>query len=309
MTGYVLRRLLGLIPLLWAVATVTFVLMHAVPGGPFSRDERPLPPSTTAALEQKYGLDDDLWGRYWRYLGGLARGDLGLSFQQNRPVTDVLRDGATPTVQLGLTAFVFATVVGVSVGTVAAAQKGRWPDMLSVVFATIAAGIPSFVLATGLIIVFALELGWADVLGWEFGNPRKMVLPVVALGLLPAAFIARITRTAMIDTLSQDYVRTARAKGLSERRILTGHAARNGMIPVLTVMGPILAGLVTGSFIIELIFEIPGIGRAFVSAVQTRDYGLVMGTTLLYALVIALLNLVVDVFYGVVDPRTHSEAR
>lgn len=308
MTGYVLRRLLGMAPLLWAVATVTFALMHAVPGGPFSTDERPLPDETVAALEQKYGLDASGWEQYGSFMANLLRGDLGLSFQQGRPVTEVVGDGLWPTLQLGAYAFVFAVAVGCSVGVVAAVYRGRWPDGVSVGFTTLAGGLPSFVVAVVLIVVFALELGWADVLGWEALSPRHVVLPTVALGLLPAAFIARVTRAAMIEALEQDYVRTARAKGLGEGRIVVRHAARNAAIPVLTVAGPVLAGLVTGSFIIEQIFEIPGIGRAFVRAVQARDYGMIMGTTLLYALVIAVLNLVVDVCYGVVDPRARVQS-
>jgi oligopeptide transport system permease protein len=260
-------------------------------------------------LERKYNLDGSPWEQYRTFLGNLARGDLGLSFQQNRPVSAAIRDGVGPTAQLGLYAFLFAVVVGCTVGTVAAVRKDGWPDYLGLGFTTVAAGIPSFVLATGFIIVFALELGWADVLGWEALNPRKAVLPTLALGLLPAAYIARITRAAMIEALEQDYVRTARAKGVREGRIVTRHAARNALIPILTVTGPILAGLITGSFVIEQVFEIPGIGRAFVRAVQTRDYGMIMGTTLLYAAVIVLLNLVVDVLYGVFDPRARVAGR
>lgn len=309
MSGYVLRRLLGMIPLLWAVATVTFFLMHAVPGGPFAADGERLQPETIAALEERYGLDAGVAEQYVRFLGGLATGDLGISFQQNRPVTDVVAERIGPTVQLGLYAFVFAVAVGGALGTVSAVKKDRWPDYAGVAFTTVAAGVPSFVLAVLLIVVFALELGWARVLGWNAFDPRAFVLPTVALGLFPAAFIARMTRAALIEALEQDYVRTARAKGLAERSVVLTHAVRNALIPVLTVAGPILAGLVTGSFIIEQIFEVPGIGRAFVRAVQTRDYGMIMGATLLYALVIALLNLVVDVLYGVVDPRTRVSAR
>jgi oligopeptide transport system permease protein len=309
MTGYVVRRALGLVPLLWAVATVTFVLMHAVPGGPFSTDERPLPDATVEALERKYGLDESALGQYRTFMANLVRGDLGLSFQQNRSVTTILSERAGPTVQLGLYAFVFAVVVGSVAGVISAVHRNRWPDYAGVAFTTVAAGVPGFVIAVVLVIVFALELGWADVLGWEAANPRKFVLPTIALGLLPAAYLGRIIRAALIEALGQDYVRTARAKGLAERHVLFRHAARNAMIPVLTVSGPILAGLVTGSFIIEQVFEIPGIGRAFVRAVQTRDYGMIMGATLLYAAVIAVLNLAVDVLYGVVDPRTRVAPR
>lgn len=302
MTGYLVRRVLALIPLLWAVATVTFVLMHAVPGGPFERD-KPLPAATVANLERKYGLDDPIGEQYLRFLGNLIQGDLGLSFTRNRPVTEVISARATPTVQLGLCAFAFAAIGGIGLGALAAMRARRWPDYASVAVATVGSSVPNFVVAAVLIQVFAVKLDWFDVLGWEFGNPRKMVLPTVALGLLPLAFIARITRAALLETMRQDYVRTARAKGLSERRVVLGHALRNAAVPILTVLGPILAALVTGSFIVERFFAIPGIGTAFVESVAQRDYGMIMGTTLLYAAVVAALNLAVDIAYAVADPR------
>lgn len=301
-TGYLVRRLLATIPLLWAVATITFVLMHAVPGGPFERD-KPLPAATVANLERKYGLDDPPLERYLRFLGGLAQGDLGVSFTRNRPVTEVLSERAAPTVQLGLCAFAFAAGGGLALGIVSALHARRWPDHAGLALATVGGGIPNFVVAAVLVQVFAVKLGWFDVLGWELGNPEKMVLPTVALGLLPLAFIARITRAALLETMVQDYVRTARAKGLDERRVVVGHALRNAAVPILTVLGPILAALVTGSFIVERFFAIPGIGTAFVESVAQRDYGMIMGTTLLYAAVVALLNLAVDVAYAVADPR------
>ena len=302
MTAYILRRLLVMVPLLWAIATITFFLMHAVPGGPFD-NEKPLPPATVAALERKYDLDGSLGDQYLSYLGNLARGDLGLSFRQNRPVSQVISDGFPSTFQLGVCAFSFALVVGVTLGVVSGVKQNGPMDYIGVFVATAGAAVPNFVLSVFLVLFFALRLGWFDVIGWEFGNPRQMVLPVVGLGMYPAAFIARITRASMLEVLRQDYIRTARAKGVGEFTVVMHHAVRNAMVPVLTVLGPILAALITGSFVIEQYFAIPGIGRAFVEAVGVRDYGVIMGMTLLYATIIALLNLAVDVSYAVANPR------
>lgn len=303
MAMYVLQRLLVAVPLLWAVATVTFLLMHAIPGGPFDR-EKPLPADRIAALEQKYHLDDPLHLQYAHFMGDLVRGDLGTSFRRDRPVTEIFRDGFPRTAQLGVCAFVCALAVGMPLGIVAALRRNSPIDYLASGVAAFGIAVPNFVIAAFLATFLAVELGWFDVLGWELGNYRKMVLPTVALGLLPAALIARITRVSLIETLGQEYVRTARAKGLRERHVIIRHALRNALVPILTVLGPIAATLVTGSFIIEETFAIGGIGTAFVDAVGDRDYGVIMGAVLLYALVIVLLNLTVDIAYGFADPRT-----
>ncbi len=303
MFGYSVRRILTLIPLLWAVATITFFLMHSVPGGPFQRGDRPLPPATIAALEQRYNLDGTLGEQYVHFLGDLAKGDFGLSIVQNRPVTDVFQKKYPTTLQLGLCSFAFAVVLGLTLGVLSAINQNGILDYVSVTVATLGVAVPSFVMAVFLVLIFSLRFGWFDVIGWEFGNWHKMVLPTVSLGLLPAAYIARVTRASMLETLRQDYVRTARAKGLVERQVVVRHAARNAMIPVLTLLGPILAGLITGSFIIEQTFAIPGIGKEFVTSIGNRDYGLIMGTVLLYAFLIAVMNLAVDLAYGFADPR------
>jgi oligopeptide transport system permease protein len=299
---YTIRRILTLIPLLWAIATVTFFLMHAVPGGPFDQ-EKTLAPSVREALARKYNLEGSLGEQYVHFLNDLGHFDLGLSFRQDRPVTEVISDGFPTTAQLGLCAFAFALVFGLVLGVVSAVKHNTAIDYAAVVVATIGAAVPSFVMAVFFVLFFGLRLGWFDVIGWEFGNYRQMVLPTLALGLFPAAFIARITRASMLDVLKQDYIRTARSKGLSEQRVVIKHAVRNALVPVVTVLGPILAALITGSFIIEQYFAIPGIGRAFVEAVQDRDYGIIMGTTLLYASAVAVLNLLVDIGYGIINPR------
>lgn len=302
MTAYIIRRVLWILPVLWAIATVTFFLMHAVPGGPFDR-ERELPPPVRANLERKYGLDDSLPQQYVNYMKNLMQGDLGISMRDQRPVTTVIRDGLPVSFQLGMTAFVFATVFGMSMGMMAALNHNRVGDYLGVFLATIGSSAPNFILATFLVIIFSVQLGWTDVLGWEMWNPQKMILPAVSLGMLPASYIARITRASMLETLGQDYVRTARAKGLAEWVVIFRHTVRNALVPVLTVLGPIFAVLVTGSFIIETTFAINGVGRYFVSAISSRDYGLIMGTTIFFGTVVAFANLAVDLLYAVVDPR------
>ncbi len=308
-----------MIPLLWAVATITFFLMHAVPGGPFDRDKK-LPETVLANLNAKYGLDapiisPDIWNsQYGKFFVNLVQGDLGLSFRSNEPVTDLIQEGFKVTVQLGLVAFLYALVFGMTLGVIAALNQNKIGDYLGVFFATAGTAMPSFIIATFLVIIFSVELGWFDVLGWggpawsEIWNPsawdfRKVVLPVASLGTLPAAYIARITRASMLDVLRQDYIRTARAKGLAEYVVVLRHTVKNAMVPILTVIGPIFAFLVTGSFIVEYIFSIPGVGRRFVAAVFDRDYGLIMGTVLFYAAIVAMANLVVDILYAAVDPR------
>jgi len=302
MAGDLVRRILAFVPLIWAIATITFFLMHAVPGGPFDR-EKELPPAVVAALEKKYNLDGTIWEQYVGFLSDLAHGDLGLSFAQNRPVTTIIRERLPKSMQLGVAAFAFALVGGLTLGIVSAVRQNSLVDYFSVILATIGASVPNFVLAVFLVLFFSLQLGWFDVLGWELGNYRKMVLPIVSLGLLPLALIARVTRASMLEVLRQDYIRTARAKGLDEFRVVMRHAVRNALIPVLTIAGPIFAGLVTGSFIIERFFAIGGIGTAFVDAVTLRDYGMIMGTTLMFAVAIAVMNLAVDIAYAIVDPR------
>jgi len=302
MTGYIIRRVLWTIPVLWAIVTVTFFLMHAVPGGPFDRDKE-LPPAVRANLERKYGLDDPLVEQYVHYLTNLVQGDLGISMKGNRPVTTIIKEGLGVSAQLGVTAFVFAVIFGTTMGLIAALNHNRIGDYVGVFVATAGSAMPNFILATFLILIFSVQLGWTDVLGWEFGNPRKTVLPVVSLGMLPAAFIARITRASVLEVLGQDYIRTARAKGLAEWVIVIRHTIKNAMVPILTVLGPIFAVMVTGSFIIETTFAINGVGRHFVSAIGSRDYGVIMGTTIFFAAVVAFANLVVDLLYGLVDPR------
>jgi len=301
MSAYVARRLLWLIPVLLGVAVVTFALMHAVPGGPWDR-EKPLPPEVVANLNQRYGLDQPLWRQFADYLGGLFRGDLGVSYiQQDRPVASIIADGLQTSATLGMLALAAAVVVGVGLGVAAAVHKDGPLDFLSVLLATLGASAPSFVLGILLVVLFSVQLHWLPTGGW--GSPRQAVMPVIALSALPAAFIARVTRASMLEVLRQDYIMAARSRGLREWVLLYRHALRNALIPVLTVLGPVAAALVTGSFIVETLFSIPGTGRLFVDGVFARDYGLIMGATLFYTAVVVVANLAVDVLYAVVDPR------
>lgn len=301
MTRFVIRRVAWLILVLLVVSFITFSLMHLVPGGPWDR-EKQLAPQIVAALNAKYGLDKPFLVQYGNFLVGLLHGDLGISYSyQNRSVTQILMQGFPKTAVLGTTAFLLALLVGVSLGMAAALRQNTWVDYACVMFSTIFASIPGFVLGIILIIVFSVLLHWFPTGGW--GSPSQVVMPAVALASLPAAFIARITRASTLETMRQDYVRTARSKGLLDRVVLIRHILRNSLIPVVTVAGPEFAALVTGSVIVETIFSIPGIGRLFVQGIFSRDYGLIMGTVLFYAFVIAIANLVVDILYGVIDPR------
>ena len=302
MQRYILRRVLWIVPVLFFVALVTFSLMHLVPGGPWDRDTRTLPPATVENLKRRYGLDKPLVEQFGTFLMNAVRGDLGISYQyQDRKVTDVLLRGLPRTATLGVLALGMALAVGIPLGMFAALRQNTWLDYVSLFFATLGASFPSFVVAIALVIVFSVWLHWLPTGGW--GTAQHLVMPALALGFRPAAFIARLTRASMLDVVRQDYVRTARAKGLHEQRVISRHSLPNALIPVLTVVGPISADLLLGSFIIESIFSIPGIGREYVQSIGARDYAMIMGTTLFYAVAIALANLIVDLLYGVVDPR------
>jgi len=286
---------------LFVVAFITFFLMHLVPGGPWDR-EKELSPQVIENLNQKYGLDKPLFAQFGSYIWNAVNGDLGISYvHQDRGVTDIILGGLPVTATLGLVAFALAIMVGVSLGIAAALKQNSVVDYFSVVYATVFASVPSFVLGIFLMYILAVQFHWFPTGGW--GSIQHVIMPAVALAALPAAYTARITRASMLEVIRQDYVRTARAKGLSERVVLWRHISRNAFIPVVTVAGPELAALISGSFIIETLFSIPGIGRLFVQGVFQRDYGLIMGAILFYAFVVALVNLIVDIFYAVIDPR------
>lgn len=306
MAAYVCQRLLWTVPVLLAVAAITFALMHAVPGGPWDRSKQ-LPPQAVENVDHAYGLDRPLPVQFGGYLLGLARGDLGVSFRShNRPVSDILADGIRVSGTLGLLALALSVAVGVTLGVAAALWRNSAVDYATVVFSTAAASVPSFIFGMLLLVLFTANLHWLPSGGW--GTPKQAIMPVLALGALPAAYIARVTRASMLDVLDQDYVRTARAKGLRENVIVLRHMLRNALIPVLTVIGPLAAMLVTGSFIVEELFAIPGVGRTFVTSVSSRDYGVIMGTTLFYTFVVVIANLAVDVLYAIVNPRIRYDS-
>ncbi|XUW99461.1 MAG: ABC transporter permease [Dehalogenimonas sp.] len=301
MAKYITRRLLWMMLTLFVVAFITFFLMHLVPGGPWDR-EKELPPQVIENLNQKYGLDKPVVVQFGNYIWNALRGDLGISYiYQDRGVTDIILGGLPVTATLGLVAFVLAIIVGVSLGLAAALKQNSVVDYFSVAYATIFASVPSFVFGIFLMYGLAVQLHWFPTGGW--GTLQHIVMPAIALAALPAAYTARITRASMLDVIRQDYIRTARAKGLAERVVLWRHISRNALIPVVTVAGPELAALVSGSFIIETLFSVPGIGRLFVQGVFQRDYGLIMGAILFYAFIIAIVNLVVDIVYAMIDPR------
>ena len=311
MARYLAGRIVQTFLLLFFVALITFMLMHAVEGGPFEAraGERGATSSFIASQEAYYGLDDPLPLQFLRFLGNLARGDLGLSFAHpGQRVTDRMLDGMKPSAILGVMAITIVFAVGIPLGVISAIRANtRW-DYVSLGGSAALAAVPSFVLAFGLLLVFSV---WLDVfpvrLGKGFGDSlgslKNGILPALALGAPATALLTRLTRGTMLDVLSMDYIRTARAKGIAERTIYVRHGLRNALIPILTLVPPIFAGVITGSIIIESIFALPGIGTAFVTSIFQRDYGVIMGTTLLYATLIAFANLVVDVAYGFVDPR------
>jgi oligopeptide transport system permease protein len=311
MAAYALRRLLWLGPALLFISLITFVLMHSVEGGPWD-SERKLAPAVEENLNRKYGLDKPLWQQYALFLGNAVQGDLGWSYQQDRPVTDILASGFRVTAVLGLLTLAVSTAVGVGLGTVSAVNRNRLPDYGAVLFASLGSAVPAFVLGIFLIYVFGVELHLLPTFGWDVRRGlvpgwlppwRQAVLPVLTLAALPAAELARVTRASLLEVLRQDYIRTARAKGLAAGTILYRHGLRNAAIPVITVVGPISAGLIAGSFIIEQLFSVPGTGRLFVQSVLARDYGVIMGSTLFYATIIVVANLAVDLAYAIVDPR------
>jgi oligopeptide transport system permease protein len=301
MFRFIVRRVLWLLLVLIVVLLITFILMHLVPGGPWDR-EKALAPQVIEALNKRYGLDLPLWRQFVNYIGGVVHGDLGISYSySDRTVTSILVHGFPKTAILGVLAFVFAQAIGIPFGVAAALKQNSAVDYASVLFSTIFASIPGFVLGILLMVIFSVVLHWLPTSGW--GSPLQLIMPVFCLAALPAAQSARITRASTLDVMRQDYVRTARSKGLKENTVRINHIFRNSLIPVVTVAGPELANLITGSFIIENLFAIPGIGRLFVQGIFARDYSLIMGGILFYAITIAVLNLVVDILYATIDPR------
>jgi len=302
MLRYVIRRLLLIIPTMFFVALITFSLAHAAPGSPFDRNpNRSLPEATIERLNRFYGVDRPIHEQFVIYIGNLLRGDLGSSFTRDRPVVDIISQGIGTTAQLGIQALLLAIAFSIPLGIISALKQNTPVDYLSLLLATVGTTIPGFVTAIFLIYIFGVTFHLLPIVGW--GTWQHMVMPTLVLALGPGAFLTRITRASMLEAIRQDYVRTARSKGLGERAVIVGHALKNALIPVATIVGPATAGLITGSFIIEQLFSVPGIGRFYVLSINQRDYPMIMSTTLLYAFIIVIANLTVDIVYGALDPR------
>ncbi len=302
---YIVKRVLLAIFTVWVVITVTFFVMHSVPGGPFV-GEKATTPAVQAAMEAKYGLDKPLYEQYFTYLGDIVtKFDFGPSLKnRGRMVIDIILDGMKTSMMLGLIAAGVSTVCGVVLGAVAALRRNKLIDRIIMVVTTAFVSMPSFIMGALLLALFAVQL---QLLPANGATPAGLVLPIITLALYPMAYITRLTRSSMLDVLGQDYIRTAKAKGVSGPRIIFGHALKNSLIPVLTYLGPMLAYIVTGSLVVEQIFAVPGIGRAFVSSITNRDYPMIMGTTIILAVLIVVMNLVTDILYKIVDPRITLE--
>ncbi len=305
MLVYLLKRIGLAILTVWAVITITFFVMRAVPGGPFV-GEKATTPAVQAAMEAKYGLDKPLLEQYGTYLKDIVtRFDFGPSLKQRgRQVVDIISDGMKTSAKLGLIAAFGAMILGIVFGAVAALRRNRIIDKVIMVITTAFVSMPSFIMGSLLLIVFSVKLGWLPANG---STTTGLILPIVTLGLYPMAYITRLTRSSMLDVLGQDYIRTAKAKGVPGFRIIFGHALKNSLIPVITYAGPMIAYIVTGSLVVEQIFAVPGIGRAFVNSITGRDYTLIMGTTIVLAILVIVMNLVSDILYKIVDPRIELE--
>ena len=299
--SYIVKRILLAVLTVWVVLTITFFVMHFVPGGPFA-SEKAITPAVQAALEAKYGLDKPLMEQYWTYLvDAFTKFDFGPSLKQRgRMVIDVVKDGLKTSAKLGLIAALWATVAGVVLGASAALKRNTVLDRIIMGISTACVSMPSFIMGSLMLLFFSVKLGLVPANG---ETAKGLILPVITLGLSPMANIIRLTRSSMLDVLGQDYIRTARAKGVAPLRIIFGHALKNALIPVITYIGPMLAYIVTGSLVVEQIFAVPGIGRAFVQSIINRDYPLIMGTTIVLASLIVIMNLISDILYKIVDPR------
>ena len=297
---FLVGRLIASVAVVFAVATASFLLLHAAPGGPFDTDQR-RSPAVQRAMEDRYGLHAPLWRQYGRAMAQLARGDLGVSMKRDVSVGQLIAEHGPISALLGVLALAAALGLGVALGAIAAWRRNTWVDALVMTGALIGISIPAFVLGPLLIAAFALDLGWLPPA--RVDGVRSLILPAITLGTIYLGTIARLTRGGMIDALGHDFIRTARAKGVPERRVVVRHALRVGIAPVVTYLGPATAALISGSFVVEKIFQIPGLGTYFVTSVADRDYPVVTGVFVFYAALLVALNLAVDVAYGVLDPR------
>ena len=299
MGKYVVKRVLLAILTVIVISMITFFAMNAIPGGPFNK-EKASSPAVIAALEARYNLDKPVPEQYVLYMKNLLHGEFGVSLKNGREISAIIGESFPISAKLGLLAAVFAIIAGIILGSIAALMRNRWPDRLIVFFITLITAMPSFVVATLLLYFFCMKLGWVSAFS---AGSNMVLLPVVALSMSPMAYITRLTKTSMLDALGQDYIRTAKAKGVSQLKVIFVHGLRNALIPVITYVGPMIAGILTGSMVVESIFNIGGLGSKFVSAITNRDYTLIMATTIFLAVIMVIANLITDIIYKVVDPR------
>lgn len=304
MLRLIIGRLVAGIMVLVAVATFSFFMLRAAPGGPFD-DERRLQPEIQRNIEKRYNLDKPLWEQYTLYMKGLATGDLGHSMKRTQTVNEIIVEHFPKSIVLGLMSLLFATCFGIFFGVIAAARHNTWADHGSMSLALLGISVPSFVLGPIFIYIFSLKLGWLPPA--RFDGFLSMILPSLTLGMIYMGVIARLSRSGLLETLRQDYIRTARAKGLSERTVVWKHAVRLGLMPVVTYLGPAMAALITGSFVVEQIFQIPGLGFFFVSSITDRDYPVLTGVLVFYSIFLVVMNLAVDIAYGYLDPRIRDK--
>lgn len=303
MARYVVKRLILAVVTIFIVCAITFFAMNAIPGGPFNAEKAPSP-EVQKVLEERYNLDKPVGTQFVLYMKNVMNGDFGVSLKTGRDIADILWTSFKISAKLGGMAAVVAIICGIVLGSIAALMRNKWPDRVIIFFSTLATAMPSFVLATLLLLVFCIKLGWIPVWSAESNN---YVLPVISLSVYPMAYITRLTKTSMLDALGQDYVRTAKAKGVSPNKVIFKHALRNALIPVLTYVGPMIAFIITGSLVVENIFTIGGLGSKFVSGITNRDYPIIMATTMFLAVLMIVANLVTDIIYKVVDPRITFE--
>jgi len=299
MLKYAVKRILLAIVTVFIIAAITFFSMNAIPGGPFSK-EKASDPAVQAILEKRFGLDKPVHEQFVMYLGNVARGDFGISLKTGRDISQTIGESFAVSAKLGGMAAATAVVIGLILGSIAALSRGKWPDRLIIFVTTLFVSVPSFILATLLLLVFCLMLGWFGV--WSPNNPNY-VLPVISLALYPMSYITRLTKSSMLDVLGQDYIRTARAKGVAEWKVIFKHSLRNALIPVITYVGPMTAYILTGSMVVETVFTVGGLGTKFVSAINNQDYPMIMGVTLFLAILMVAATLISDLVYKVVDPR------
>lgn len=299
MSRYIVKRILLAIATVFLICLITFFLMNAIPGGPFNK-EKALSEATIQALNERYNLDKPVIVQFFLYMKGLLHGDLGVSLKNGREIKEIIAESFPISARLGLTAVIIALICGTVLGSVAALMRNRLPDRIIIFMSTLFTAVPSFVLATLLLLVFSIKLGWVPV--WSAGE-TNYTLPVIALCAYPMAYTTRLAKTSMLDALSQDYIRTAKAKGVSKWKVIFKHALRNSLLPVITYAGPEIAYIITGSMVVETVFTVGGIGSKFVSAISNRDYTMIMATTIFLATLMVVANVICDLLYKVVDPR------